>query len=148
VEKCYWPSDRRFLALSAENLKRAAELARWRQHLLHGWPQVRVEAVESRGADPMHVGTELEVKARVNLGGLKPDDVEVQLFHGMVDSLGDIPNPRTVKMSHNGSHEGSTWTFQGTISCRSSGQHGYAVRVLPRHQDLANLFEPGLICWG
>ena len=52
-------------------------------------------------------------------------------------------------MSHNGSAAtGSTWVFQGTIPCRSSGQHGYAVRVLPRHADLANPFEPGLVCWG
>jgi hypothetical protein len=28
------------------------------------------------------------------------------------------------------------------------GQHGFAVRVLPRHQDLAKSFEPGLVTWG
>ena len=51
-------------------------------------------------------------------------------------------------MSHNGAHEGSTWLFTGTIPCRSSGQYGFAVRVLPQHADLANPFEPGLVCWG
>jgi len=66
----------------------------------------------------------------------------------VVDSLGEIPNPRTVRMSHNGVHDGSSWTFHGTIPCRASGQHGYAVRVLPKHPDLANLFEPGLVVWG
>jgi starch phosphorylase len=148
VEKCYWPSAQRYERLAGENLKDAADLARWRQRLAHGWGQVRVEAVNADGADPLHVGAEMEVDARVNLGGLSPDDVEVQLFHGVVDSLGDIPNPRTVAMSHNGAHEGSVWHFHGTIPCRSSGQHGYAVRVLPRHRNLANLFEPGLVCWG
>ena len=44
--------------------------------------------------------------------------------------------------------EGGVWVFQGTIPCRASGQHGYTVRVLPRHADLASPFEPGLICWG
>jgi starch phosphorylase len=115
---------------------------------MRGWQQVRIEAVEADGADPMHVGSELRVKARVNLGGLKPEDVEVQLFHGVVDSLGEIPSPRTVAMSTNGHHEGSAWVYTGTIPCRSSGQHGYAVRVLPRHADLANPFEPGLVTWG
>ena len=81
----------------------------------------------------MHVGGELEVKARVNLGGFTPDDVEVQLFHGLVDSLGEIPNPRTVTMSHNGDHAGQhAGSSHGTIPCRSSGQHGFAVRVLPQ----------------
>jgi starch phosphorylase len=116
--------------------------------MVKGWNQVRVEAVEAGGADPMHVGGELKVNARVNLGGFKPEDVEVQLFHGQVDSLGEIPLPRTVTMAHNGTRQGSSWSFSGTIPCRSSGQHGYAVRVLPRNGDLANPYEPGLICWG
>jgi starch phosphorylase len=148
TEKCYWPSARRFELLASDHLKRAGELARWRQQMQRGWPQVRVEAVEARGADPMHVGAELAVQARVNLGGIAPDDVEVQLFHGVVDNLGEIPTPRTVAMSHNGARAGNAWVYQGTIPCRTSGQHGFAVRVLPRHQDLANPFEPGLICWG
>jgi starch phosphorylase len=147
LDKCYVPAAERFTLLTAESLKNARALAQWRRRLTQGWPQVRVEAVESNGADPMHVGSELQVKARVNLGGFSPDDVEVQLFHGVVDSLGEIPNPWTVRMSHNGAAEGGSWVFTGAIPCRSSGQHGFTVRVLPKHAALANLFEPGLICW-
>jgi starch phosphorylase len=146
---CYLPSASRHLRLAADNLARARQLAGWRHGLARGWGQVRVVHVEADGADPMHVGAELRVKARVHLGGLSPDDVQVQLFHGQVDSLGEIPRPRTVSMSTNGAGpEGGNYLFSGTIPCRSSGQHGYAVRVLPRHGDLANPFEPGLITWG
>ena len=74
--------------------------------------------------------------------------MQVQLFHGLVDSLGEIPNPGTVSMMHNGQPDGPSWVFAGTIPCRSSGQHGFAVRVLPRNTDLANPYEPGLVCWG
>ena len=52
-------------------------------------------------------------------------------------------------MSHNGAHEGSDVGVQRARSpASSSGQHGYAVRVLPRNADLANPFEPGLVTWG
>src|SRR5262249_52539506 len=139
----------RFGTLSGENLKRAAALAQWRRGLQRGWGGVRVENVEATGADPMHVGSELQVRARVQLGGFSADDVEVQLFHGLVDSFGEIPHPRTVTMSHNGpAVPGTAWQFTGTIPCRSSGQYGYAVRVLPKHKDLNSPFEPGLVCWG
>jgi starch phosphorylase len=148
VEKCYWPSDRRYTTLSSDQWKRANDLARWRQRLAQGWGQIRIDGVESNNSDTLRVGGEMEVKARVNLGGLAPDDVEVQLFHGVVDSLGEIPNPRTIRMSSNGARQGSSWQFQGTIPCRASGQYGFAVRVVPRHSDLGNPFEPGLICWG
>jgi starch phosphorylase len=53
-----------------------------------------------------------------------------------------------VTMSTNGKREGGNWVYQGTIACRASGQHGFAVRVLPRHGDLSNPFEPGLVTWG
>jgi starch phosphorylase len=148
MDKCYGPSSERYTTLSTDSLRRARELAEWRRGLLRGWSAVKVETVEANGDDTLHVGAELQVQARVQLGTFSPNDVEVQLFHGMVDSLGDIPNPRTVVMSHNGSHEGRTWLFKGTIPCRSSGQHGFAVRVLPKHRDLASPFESGLICWG
>lgn len=148
MEKCYGPADERYTALSADGFREARGLAQWRQRLQRGWGQLRIEQVEAKGADPMHVGAEMEVKARVNLAGLTPEDVEVQLFHGVVDSLGDIPAPRTASMSPNGHHDGSTYTFTGRLVCRSSGQHGYSVRILPRHRDLSNPFEPGLVCWG
>jgi glycogen phosphorylase len=153
MEKCYGPSAERFEALSRDSLKRAASLSRWRVNVARGWQQIRVEAVETNGADPMHVGTQLEVKARVQLGNLSPDDVQVQLFHGVVDNLGEIPQPNTVAMSHNGAPVsrdggGSVWQYKGLIPFRASGQHGFAVRVLPKHNDLSNPFEPGLVCWG
>jgi starch phosphorylase len=148
VERCYWPSSLRFSSLAADNLKKANDLALWRRRLAQGWQQVRIETVQAKGADPIHVGAKLEVDARVNLGSFSPQDVEVQLFHGFVDSLGDIPTPFTIPMSHNGGAENGAWWFHGVIPCRASGQHGYAVRVLPKHPDLANLFEPGLVCWG
>jgi starch phosphorylase len=148
VERCYWPSAVRFASLAADNLRRAEDLARWRQRLSQGWTQVRVDSVEADGADAMHVGSELAVKARVHLGPFAPDDVEVQLYHGVVDSLGEIPHPMAIAMNHNGAHDGNIWVFRGSIPFRTSGQHGFAVRILPRHADLANLFEPGLVCWG
>jgi starch phosphorylase len=146
---CYLPSGRRYEKLTGGALQGAAKLAHWRKGVVRGWPQVRVQAVEPQGGDPMHVGGELHVRARVQLGPLSPEDVQVQLFHGPVDSLGEIRKPSTVVMSTNGGGpEGGAWVFQGAIPCRSSGQQAYTVRVLPRHADLANAFEPGLVCWG
>jgi starch phosphorylase len=148
TEKCYGPSAERFERLASDHLKRAAGLAQWRRKLLKEWSQVKVELVEAKGSDTLHVGAQLEVQARVNLGTLSPEDVQVQLFHGLVDNQGDIPNPAAVLMSPNGSVGSTSCLFHGRIPCRSSGQFAYAVRVLPHHPDLPNSFEPGLVCWG
>jgi starch phosphorylase len=149
VEICYWPSAQRYLRLAADNLKRAGELAAWRRRLQQGWPLVRVEAVEADGgAETMRVGSELKVQAQVKLGPLAPDDVQVQLFHGVLDSFGDIARPHTAPMATDGVHHSSSYSYAGAIACTASGQYGFAVRVLPKHADLPHAFEPGLVCWG
>jgi hypothetical protein len=35
----------------------------------------------------------------------------------------------------------------GKIDCRTSGRHGFAIRILPGTADLAMPFEPGLLIW-
>jgi starch phosphorylase len=148
TDKFYGPCSQRYELMIADNLGRARQLAKWRNTVRNAWTKVKIDSVESRGAEPMRVGGELAVKARIQLGNFSPNDVEVQLFHGVVDAMGEISQPKTVRMSTNGHQDGAAWIFSGTIPCRASGQHGFAVRVLPSHPDLANLFEPGLICWG
>jgi starch phosphorylase len=149
VEICYWPSAQRFLGLAADGLKRAGELATWRRRLGQSWGQVKVENVEADGnPDALRVGSELRVRARVNLGPLAPSDVQVQLVHGVLDSLGQIARPQAALMASNGKPQGPAWEYAGAIDCTSSGQYGYAVRVLPKHADLGNPFEPGLVTWG
>jgi starch phosphorylase len=149
VEICYWPSAQRFLGLAADGLKRAGELATWRRRLGQSWGQVKVENVEADGnPDALRVGSELRVRARVNLGPLSPGDVQVQLVHGVLDSLGQIARPQAAPMASNGKPQGPAWEYAGAIDCTSSGQYGYAVRVLPKHADLGNPFEPGLVTWG
>src|SRR5690606_14357324 len=109
LEVCYLPAAGRFVRLSAGGLKRAQILAEWRKNLEAHWPEVQVQAVHADDSDPMQVGGNLKVQARIALGHLSPDDVEVQLFHGQVDSFGDIPHPATVPMSPSGTAEGGTW---------------------------------------
>jgi starch phosphorylase len=150
VEIGYWPSAERLLRLTGDQMKGAAELAAWRRKLQQTWGQLRVENVVSEdGGETLRVGSELNVRARVHLGSLTPDDVEVQLFHGVLDSFGEIAHPHTAPMTTNGApRAGSAWDYVGMIACTASGQYGFTVRVLPRHADLQNPFEPGLVCWG
>ena len=152
TENCYIPSYRRHSQLSAHQFQKAGELAKWRARLREGWSQVHVESVESPAADPMHVGAEVLVRVRIAVGPFTPDDLEVQLFHGAIDSRGEIAVPNTgelVPVAGEPSNNGSkVWLYTGKISCRASGQYGYCVRVLPKNAALPNPFEPGLVVWG
>ncbi|MDB5311893.1 MAG: alpha-glucan phosphorylase [Gemmataceae bacterium] len=152
TERCYIPSHRRFSRLAADHLKAARELAAWRRRVQNDWGHVKVEAVEAPVGETHKVGGVFPVRVRVNLGHFTPDDVEVQLCHGVLDAMGEIAEPRAMALlpdspfSPNGSPR--MVTFSGKVPCFASGQFGFSVRVLPRHVNLPHLFEPGLVTWG
>jgi starch phosphorylase len=148
AELCYLPSARRAAQLAADRLRGAKELAGWRRRVLADWHQVRVEQVDAPTNELMRVGGTFAVKVRVRLGPFKPDEVEVQLCHGVLDAMGDIAEPLALALTANGAATGDGVTFSGELPCRASGQFGFSVRVLPKHINLPNLFEPGLVTWG
>jgi starch phosphorylase len=51
-------------------------------------------------------------------------------------------------MTCDGGREGNAWLYSGVIPFQASGQHGFAVRILPKNADLSNPYEPGLLTWG
>jgi starch phosphorylase len=96
----------------------------------------------------LKVGSQLSISALVKLDSVSPDDVSVELYHGPIDSWGNIKDGWAVRMDYKEASErqGEHW-FAGSISCKRTGQHGVTVRVLPKHPDLVNSYEPGLILW-
>ena len=147
LSKCYLPAHRREAALNSNGLKPATELAQWRRRMGRDWNGIRVEAFEAAGEQLLRVGQEFPVKVRIALGNAKPDDLDVQLCYGSVDASGDIPEPRSASLSVERT-EGGSAIYAGSVPCETSGQFGYTVRVLPKHTNLPNAFEPGLVTWG
>ncbi len=148
TERCYVPSYHRAHTLSADHLRAAKDLADWRKRVQAAWDQVKVETVDAPTGDLMRVGATFPVSVRVNLGPFKPDDVEVQLCHGVLDALGDIAEPKALPLAADGQSNGSSVLFKGEVPCRASGQFGFSIRVLPKHANLPHLFEPALVTWG
>jgi len=126
----------------------AAELAAWKQRVRAGWEGVRVEHVESSGVgDAPQIGTVLSVRAFVSLGDLVPEDVDVQLLHGVIDSEDQIVGAVTESLAVGESYQGSRHRFDGTVTLTRSGGFGYTVRVVPSHGLLASPAELGVVAF-
>ena len=67
---------------------------------------------------------------------------------GVLDSMGEIADPRATALHPDGVQNGSTVLFAGSVPCRASGQFGFTVRVVTKHPNLPHSFEPGLVTWG
>jgi len=147
TEHFYLPAAQRSMRLAEEGLARAKALAEWKANLRRHWPGVRVVQVDAEGPTEIRVGSQLRVQALVHLGPLPPRDVTVELYHGPLDTKGEIVPGEATAMSYGEAKEDGNHTFVGLILCRSSGRYGYTLRLLPHHEDLSNSYEPGLILW-
>ncbi|MBU1880253.1 MAG: alpha-glucan phosphorylase, partial [Chloroflexi bacterium] len=143
----YMPAARRYAYLVENNLARARALAQWRSRVQQLWSQVRIESVQADTTATIQVGTTIGVQATVYLGMLEPADVTVELYHGPVDAADQIVTGTVLPLTLMDTLGEGSYLFAAAIPCRTSGQYGYALRVMPYHADQCNAFETRLITW-
>ena len=146
-ERFYLMADSQFSHLAADSAAGARGLASWMKKVRTAWPDVRVE-VETTPPAMVKVGQVMDVRARIALGKLTPDDVTVELYLGRINADGDLTDGSTLPMRLVDRCESGDCTFESTaVKCTHSGLHGYTVRMMPEHPDLPTAFWPGLILW-
>jgi starch phosphorylase len=145
TRKLYAPAAGNARLLNAD-YHGAAELAAWKKRVRAGWTDVRVEHVESSGiGDAPEVGARLSVRAFIALGDLTPDDVEVQLVHGVINSEDDLVETTVLPLQVQETYEAGRFRFDGEVVLDHSGAFGYTVRVVPRNDLLTSAAELGVV---
>jgi starch phosphorylase len=145
IRQLYTPAAITGRALNSD-YKGATELAAWKKTVRAGWADVRVEHVESHGvSDNPEVGSSLTVRAFVALGSLTPDDVAVEVVHGVIDGDDEIVNTVITPLTLADSYDGGRHRFDGDILLQRGGAFGYTVRIVPRHSVLTSVAEMGLV---
>ncbi len=147
-DSLYVPAAERWRHLSKDGFAAAKALSQWKRSVGRHWGGVAVEQVDADGSAEQPVGSRIGIRAKVRLGKTKPSDVSVELYYGRIDARGQLIETNTQAMEcREDLGEGMYW-FGGEIPCVRSGQHGYAVRVMPHHADLSHRYDTGLIVWG
>ncbi len=147
AERLYVPAAKRGDMMKAEGLKKSIELSHVKDRLRAKWGGVKVVGVHTSGNGHFKVGQNMQVETMLDLGELEPADVMVQLYAGPISASGAIGNAQTLKMDHSRQIAPGRHLYIGKVDCQSSGRHGFAIRILPGHADMATPFEPGLILW-
>jgi len=161
TRKFYVRAAAKWQYLTSDAMEKAKALADWKSSMKKIWPEFDIRDVQvhvdnngdgqaqlNSRQNQLKVGSQLKIKALVKLGTVRPDEVSVELYHGPVDSWGNIRDGSSIRMEHKqgSGSDGEHW-FAGLLPCKSSGRRGVAVRVIPKHTDLVNPYEPGLILW-
>jgi len=143
VNDYYAPAATSSRAVTGD-LQVAKDLAAWKDTIREAWPRIRVTSVDTSGigSEPS-VGNVLTLRAYLDLGGLSPEDVEVQAVTGRIDLADDLHEVTSVPMVFVGNGDG--YRYEANLPLARSGPVGYTVRVLPRHALLASSAELGLV---
>jgi starch phosphorylase len=112
------------------------------------WKDVAVRAVRADTVTPLPAGDARPVEVDVALGALRPEDVSVSMYAGLISGHGDIASPRISEMKVAGPPRDGVYSFQGMLSGQAAGRNGFRIRILPAHQDLANPLTLNCIAWG
>src|SRR5271165_5298700 len=143
----YLKAHEQYRTLELDNAARAKALAIWVARLHQEWPHVRIDAVERGPKGTMAVGTKVQVRTRVHLSSLLPQDVAVELYLGRLNPAGDFVHAVLTPMEPVEKDNRGSFSFEAVATCPESGMHGFTVRIRPRNPDLSVAFLPGLICW-
>jgi starch phosphorylase len=153
AECFYLPAADHYRRLAADGFAGARALTAWKTRTRELWPGVKVVAVaedgsamDDRGTQEVAAGEQVPVTARVELGGIDPADVVVEAFYSSLHPDGSLGTGRGVRLELVG-QEGGRYLYRGAVPARASGLHGYAVRALPRHEDVLVPNELPLIAW-
>jgi starch phosphorylase len=143
----YLPIAGHAASLTADGGRRADGLAAWRGRIASGWDGVEVTEVQGEEG-PASIGQERSVSVGIRLGALTLDDVRVELLHGGVGADGDLLAPAVEVLRGAGEDGVGLQRFAGTFTCATSGEYGFAVRVVPDHPDLLTWADVGRTAWG
>ncbi|NLP85922.1 glycosyltransferase family 1 protein [Microbacterium sp. CFH 90308] len=149
VQRLYVPAAAHDAALRADGFAEAKALAAFIGRVKDAWGRISIASVDSSGIPQQaQAGDTLEVRADVRLDGLSPEDVAVELVYGRTDEDDALDADHSVhRLAPAGPAHDGIVTFTGALPLSVTGTFGYAVRVVPRHEQLVSPVELGLVTY-
>ena len=145
AEHYYLPALALKKRLNGEHLEKAQQLAEWKQTVRANWHSIAMVRLDTDGGEEAHMGQTIGVTACLRLAPLLPQDLRIEAIYGRIGPDFEIADSRAATLQFEASEEDGTCRFVGEIPCSLSGKMGFAVRVMPRHRDLANPYQTALV---
>ncbi|MEZ4268470.1 MAG: alpha-glucan family phosphorylase [Myxococcota bacterium] len=132
AEQLYLPGHRRGRELAADGARPARELGQQVARFEAAWEGVRVGEVAVEVPRDLPMGESVAVRADVNLGGLEPEELLVEILGGRIDGHRQILDGTLVEMTPGPSGSEGIASYSGRWTPISAGQSACTVRVRPR----------------
>jgi len=134
MTELYDPAHQQHLRMAEGGCALAKEKARWNLRIREVWERVRFVETGPGPAGSVISGKPVPVRAAIDLAGLKPEDVRVEVVMGSVDNNGHLEETEVVVLPVLEQRD-AVGVFGKDIIPERTGRLGYALRVSPNHFD-------------
>ena len=134
MSELYDPAHVQHLRMVDGKYSLAREKARWNQRIREVWDRVKFVEAAPGPSGSVISGKPVPVRAAIDLAGLAPADVRVEVVIGRVDNNGHLEETEVMVLPPV-EQQGAVSIFGKDIVPERTGRLGYALRVSPNHFD-------------
>ncbi len=147
LAKFYLPATRQGRRYAESGYENARKLAGWKAAVRRSWANVRLRRLDAPSKN-IAFGEGVKVALGVQLNGMKPEDVVVELLIGRQREQGKLREARHYRFEWEGliTDQGEH-RFVLQITPEMCGKLHYRIRVYPYHELLTHPFEMGMMRW-
>jgi starch phosphorylase len=162
LARFYAPACRRGRQVAEDNYAKARELSAWKRKVRGAWPKV---TLQKPGTDPgfppggkpgsvpgfgsVAFGDKVHVEIAVQLGGLEPADILVEVM--VVNAIRELRSSRAAEAYElqclGARDDRGECRFAIDLAPELCGKLELRIRAYPRHAGLTHRFEMGLMKW-
>lgn len=132
MSQLYEPAHEAYMEMKAGGFVKARRIACWNQTVSQVWDRVRFLEISSPVNGPLLSGRPIPVRAVVELAGLKPEDVRVEVVLGRVGVHGQLEETEVLLLPPV-EERGTQAVFESQVVPQQTGRIGYALRIAPNH---------------
>ncbi|MBQ4179119.1 MAG: alpha-glucan family phosphorylase, partial [Elusimicrobia bacterium] len=147
TRKFYVPSMELTEKMKENNYELAKKKADWQSNIERNWNRVSIiSADDNTGSKTIKIGEPLKIRVRVNLAGIAPEDVFVQVYEGYLNTKNVLSDETFENMKMVSKEQDGTYIYEIEAPTRMVGHCGYTVRIVPQYMDKVE-YIPGIIKW-
>lgn len=129
AREAYQPLAASYARLSADRFSEARRLAEDGTRVRRGFEKLRIVSVQVSDPAKLVVGASLDVRMEIDLAGLAPGDVAVELVVGHRRGEKDLQRGRAVPLPPTAKPQGTVQVFEGSHAIDRSGPYAYGLRI-------------------
>ncbi|MEW5892483.1 MAG: alpha-glucan family phosphorylase [Pseudomonadota bacterium] len=145
VNKFYMPASRQARRFAEDDYAAARTLADWKAKVRHAWGGVSIRRLDAP-VKRIPFGETMHIQVAMNLNGLQPQDVRVELLVGRGTRPGKETERKVFQLEAT-SCQGAECEFGLELTPELCGKLVYRIRAYPYHELLTHPFETGLMIW-